>query len=634
MKIKISLAVQLLFLSFFVAIIGIGIGYFMVNTLSDSQERLTSIVEESTPELIKLNELENSVDELVSQTIVYASQEDESQLQALENRVQNSIEQTKKLLNEAATDQIDQTTNKQIQEETLVILDLVNETVQNKTNPTQDQNVSEKYIAFLDAQENLSSDIKEARETITDSHLMRQEENGSMIGRTIIIVIITMGIIVAIPVIAGPYETFNITSKLKKLKEGVTRIANGDFSKKIEINSNDEIGKLATEFNQMADRLKDSYRRLDFEKSRSETLIQSMGEGLLAIDENAQVVLANQTAIDTLQLENREQVQGKDIAKLFKTVTSTSGNKQTDISDDERPEIKTLNSSEPSGGIYGFIRNDKRKVLLRIDAYPIIQEQKTSGVIIVLRDVTKEQEIDRMKTEFISLASHQLRTPLSAIKWFIEMLLNGDAGPLNANQTEFGNNISASVERMLELVSSLLNVSRIESGRIMINPKPTDLNELIAGITNDLKAKIEEKKQTLVVSIHHDLDKINLDPHLIGQVYLNFLTNAIKYTPKGGEISVIVSRKGNELVSQITDNGYGIPEHQQNRMFEKFFRAENISKIETDGTGLGMYLVKAIIESSGGKIWFKSKEGEGTTFWFSLPMTGMKAKEGEVTLDA
>jgi PAS domain S-box-containing protein len=346
-----------------------------------------------------------------------------------------------------------------------------------------------------------------------------------------------------------------------------------------------------------------------------------MSEGLVVTDNAGRLALLNPAALRLLEMDP-----GKLIGKDFITTAK--------LQEAESPG-SSAETEKTSGGkkVYTLTQKSGHKASIMITSADIVQQGKVIGAIGIIRDITRERKIDRMKTEFISLASHQLRTPLSAIKWFTEMLLDGDAGKLSDEQQDFAKNISESTERMIELVNALLNISRIESGRIIIAPKPTDLSELIAGIVKDLRAKTEEKHQTLIVSVHKDLGKINLDPQLIGQVYLNFLTNAVKYTPKGGEISVFISRKGDDVVSQITDNGYGIPIAEQGKMFQKFFRAENIAKFETDGTGLGLYLVKAIIESSGGKIWYKSEEGKGTTFWFSLPMTGMQAKEGEVSLD-
>lgn len=427
----------------------------------------------------------------------------------------------------------------------------------------------------------------------------------------------------------GTLTVLAVTKQLRKLKDEATNFANGDLSRKIEVTGTNEVGQLAMAFNQMSDRLRSSYQRIALEKQRDEILLESMGEGMIALDEKGVIVLINNSAIDMLNLKDKEVV-GTLVHKAFALYTATG--KKPLIAHD-RPEMMVLHGKKPHTDVFSFQVEGGKPLMIYVNASPVTINDVTAGAIVILRDVTREREVDRMKTEFISLASHQLRTPLSAIKWFTEMLLAGDAGKLKKDQQEFAQNIYDSSERMIQLVSSLLNISRIESGRIIINPRPTDLRELINGIVNDLKAKTEEKQQTLIISVHKELPKIKLDPRLIGQVYLNLLTNAIKYTPKGGEITVFVSRKDGEIVSQVTDNGYGIPKSEQGKVFQKFFRAENAVKVETDGTGLGLYLIKAVIESSGGKIWFESAEGKGTTFWFSLPVSGMKAKAGEVTLD-
>ncbi len=430
-------------------------------------------------------------------------------------------------------------------------------------------------------------------------------------------------------VLMGVVVASLLTRSLRRLKREAQRIANGDFTRRAPVNSSDEIGQVSKAFNDMAERLRNTYLRQAIETERTQTMLESLAEGVIAIDDKTVVGVINDQALRLLGLQDASKV----IKLPVNHVIPVTDEEDNPLVGSQTPVVRALESRSIVHGIYTFKRPDGAKIKLDISASPVVVNGELNGAIMNLRDVTKEKEIDRMKTEFISLASHQLRTPLSAIKWFSEMLLSGDAGKLNEEQEEFARNVSDSTERMIELVNSLLNISRIESGRIMIDPKPTDLGELVQSVVNDLKAKTEERRQTLIISVHADLPKVNLDPRLIGQVYMNLLSNAVKYTPKGGEITVFVSRKDDQIISQVTDNGYGIPEEQQRRIFQKFFRATNAAQVETDGTGLGLYLIKAIVESSGGKIWFESAENKGTTFWFSIPVSGMKPKKGEVTLD-
>ncbi len=186
------------------------------------------------------------------------------------------------------------------------------------------------------------------------------------------------------------------------------------------------------------------------------------------------------------------------------------------------------------------------------------------------RDITHEKEVDKMKTEFISLASHQLRTPLSAMKWFLEMLLDGDAGELNNEQKEMVGNIDLSNQRMISLVNGLLNVSRIESGRISVKPQLTDLSKLVKEILVGMEPMIKEKNLKLVVSIHKKMGEILIDPSLIQEVYRNLITNSVKYSKQDGEITIFLSNDDKNVTFQISDEGMGIPQREQSKIFEKF----------------------------------------------------------------
>jgi len=378
------------------------------------------------------------------------------------------------------------------------------------------------------------------------------------------------------------------------------------------------------------DLLASKARQMEERRAKEEALLGSLGEGIVVTDQNGDVERINRQAEELIGWKNEEVVGKKwyDVAPL----QDEAGNV---IASEKRATQKVLLTGKPTySSVNYYVRRDKTRFAVGTTAAPIVVGGKTVGVIAVFRDISKERDVDRAKTEFVSLASHQLRTPLSIVKWYAEMLVNGDAGPLNLEQTEFVHCLYDSNERMIELVNSLLSISRIESGRIKIDPIETDLGELVNSLIKELQPKISEKKLTLVESIHPNLPKIMVDPKLVRQVYLNLLTNAIKYTPEKGTITIIISNDGQMITSQVCDSGCGIPKNDQKKIFERFFRAPNAAALDADGTGLGLYLVRTIVESSHGKVWFDSEENKGSTFWFTLPLSGMQSKKGDVTIDA
>jgi signal transduction histidine kinase len=245
-----------------------------------------------------------------------------------------------------------------------------------------------------------------------------------------------------------------------------------------------------------------------------------------------------------------------------------------------------------------------------------------SGAVI-LHDITHLKEIDRLKTEFVSIASHQLRTPLTGIKWFTRLLTKDSTENLTARQKDFIRQIHNSTQRMIKLVKDLLDISRIETGRkFNVVKKSIKISSLISNTYNDCLALAKKRKLKLKTKgVKTSRTTVRVDSGKIRQAFNNLVNNAIKYSRIGGKIEIGYQViRGKEIIFYVEDHGIGIPDLEQNRMFEKFFRASNVKAKETKGSGLGLYISKAIIEAHGGKIWFNSQQNKGTTFYFSLPL--------------
>jgi signal transduction histidine kinase len=208
------------------------------------------------------------------------------------------------------------------------------------------------------------------------------------------------------------------------------------------------------------------------------------------------------------------------------------------------------------------------------------------------------------------------------------MLLAGDAGKLKKEQQHYVKEIFDGNQRMIDLVNALLNVSRIELGTFAINPEQVDVVEIAKSMVHELESQIKAKKLEVVEEYAPDLPQILADKKITRILIQNLLTNSVKYTPESGRIMISLSKDEKNYIIKVADNGYGIPDADKPKIFDKLYRAENVREKETDGTGLGLYLVKQIVEQAGGKVWFESEVDKGTTFYINIPLTGMVKKEG------
>jgi len=356
----------------------------------------------------------------------------------------------------------------------------------------------------------------------------------------------------------------------------------------------------------------------ELEKARTDALLASISYSVVATDGTGKVSFFNDRARKAMWW-NPDKAAGVPIHSVFQL----EDEKENVIGQDGWPTRRTLEHGEtvvtPAPAKPLYIRlPDKSRFPVKMTISPVTLNGASAGAMVIFRDITNEVEFDRRKSEFISIASHQLRSPMAAMKWMSYMLRGGDFGPLNPKQQEWADKIFKTSESMVELVNELLNISRLETG-LKIHPRENDT----AAFLDDIMAKNEpmllEKKQTYDFK-RRDLPRLIFDPLMIGEVVKNLISNASKYSPDGGHVEISAEPAGQEVRFAIRDQGLGIPKADYKKLFNKFFRAANAIKDQIQGTGLGLYYCKSAVETHGGHIGFDSEEGKGSTFWFTLPL--------------
>lgn len=369
-------------------------------------------------------------------------------------------------------------------------------------------------------------------------------------------------------------------------------------------------------------------RRITDESShdtaRLEALFASIGEGIIATDETGTITRMNKTALRLLGMHERD-VLGKPFLGAIVAVHDNG----RPIGAFDRPIVKAFQTGKSITNRTLYRKKDGTLLPVSLTVSAIIYRGRPIGAIEVFRDLTDDIRSDKLKSEFISIASHQLRTPLSAINMYAMMLRDGMAGGLTSDQQIYIETILTSARRMNVLIDTLLSITRLEAGSIELHMQPVRPNELTQEVLQEFVPTAHEKRLSLTVEVPGTMKSVYTDGLMVKEICANLLSNAVKYTPKGGAIRFALTETPTEVQWTVQDTGYGIPVNEQKNIFLKFFRAENIVDKDVSGTGLGLYLIKNIAERLGGDLWFESTENVGSIFHFSLPRSHGRPAAGE-----
>lgn len=391
-----------------------------------------------------------------------------------------------------------------------------------------------------------------------------------------------------------------ITVPIQEVTKRAALMAKGDFDHRIEVKSDDEIGKLTGMFNFLTMRLKDTMEEMSDEKEKMEAILTNMADGVIALNDRGHIIHINPAAQRMLSL-NDEKV-GSDFLEKIKKIFNL-----------DTEEIFN-NSKNPQEVLI-----QAKKSTLKAIIAPLTRDDRAVGTILVLQDITKQHKLELMRREFVANVSHELRTPLTTIKSYTETLLDGALEEIGIAK-QFLKVVNDEADRMTRLVSDLLELSRLDNKETRWNKITISSGKLLEEVASKMKVSMERKGQNLIIDIPQDSPDIFADKDKIEQVLQNIISNAIKYTPKAGKISIKLEKEANTKIKiKVSDTGVGIPKEDLPRIFERFYRVDKTRSRELGGTGLGLSIANEIVKAHGGNIDINSELGRGTEVIIELP---------------
>lgn len=399
----------------------------------------------------------------------------------------------------------------------------------------------------------------------------------------------------------------SITKPIEEMRQQAIKIAQGDYSDKVEVHGHDELSQLAETFNKLSDRIEDAQDTMEAERNRLDSVLTHMTDGVIATDRRGKVITINEMALSLLDVKNEEAI-GESILTLLDLEEEYTLRKLL-----EAQEELLLDRSKSD--------QEEDRMILRADFAMIRRESGfISGLVVVLHDVTEQEKTAEERRQFVSNVSHELRTPLTSVRSYLEAL---DEGAWEDKEVapEFIQVTLGETDRMIRMINDLLNLSRMDSGNQQLDLEFVNFNELVDYVLDrfDMMVNNQDKKYTIIRDFTERDLWVEVDTDKIMQVIDNIMNNAIKYSPDGGKITVHLLETHNNVVLSISDEGLGIPKKDLEKVFERFYRVDKARARKQGGTGLGLAISKEVIKAHKGSIWVDSIEGKGSTFSFSLP---------------